>query len=201
MTPGTRLGQVKAQVTRAADRVGPMATQARDMAAQARDMATQARDMAAQARDVATQARDRANDKVFVAREWAAPRLDAAAHSFEEQLAPKISAMLSQAATRMDPAPAVKSRKWPMFLLFSGVVVGVIGFAMYRRSAEQWTEVMKDSTADASRWMGEKAQSTKDKVSEVAHSVTSKTDSTASTAEKISGRADAQADQVSKKSS
>ncbi|MBB4938398.1 hypothetical protein FHR32_002703 [Streptosporangium album] len=154
--------------------------------------------MAAHARDAATQARGVANDKVFVAREWAAPRLDAAAHSFEEQLAPKISAMLSQAAAKIDPAPAAKSRRWPMVLLFTGLAVGAIGFAMYRKSTEQWTEAMKDSSADASRWMGEKAQSTTDKAAEVAHDVASKTDSTAGG---LGDKADARADQASKKSS
>lgn len=182
--PETRLDQVKAQVARAADRVGPMATHARDAAAHARD--------------AATHARGTANDKVYVARGWAAPRLDAAAHSFEEQLAPKISAMLSQAATRIDPTPAAKSRRWPMILLFTGLAVGAIGFAMYRKSADQWTEAMKDSTADASRWVGEKAHSATDKASEMMHGVKSKAESTA---EETAHKADAQADQAAKKMS
>lgn len=182
--PESRLNQVKAQVARAADRVGPMATHARDAATHARD--------------AATHARGTANDKVYVAREWAAPRLDAAAHSFEEQLAPKISAMLSQAATRIDPAPAAKSRRWPMVLLFTGLAVGAIGFAMYRKSADQWTEAMKDSTADASRWVGEKAHSATGKASEMMHGVKSKAESTA---EETAHTADVQADQAAKKMS
>lgn len=206
VVPETRLGQVKAQAARqaarAADRVGPMATHARDAAGHAREAAAQARDAAAQARDVATdvatQARGVANDKVFVAREWAAPKLDAAAHSFEEQLAPKISAMLSQAAARVDPAPAARSRKWPMVLLLTGLAVGAVGFVMYRKSADQWTEAMKDSSADASRWMGEKAQSTTDKAAEVAHGVASKTESAS---DGLGDKAKTQADQVSKKMS
>ncbi|MGV9773257.1 hypothetical protein [Streptosporangium sp. NPDC003464] len=173
---------MKAQLARAADRVGPMATHARDTAAHARDAATNAR--------VA------ANEKVYLARGWAAPRLDAAAHSFEEQLAPKVSALLSQAATKIDPTPAARSRRWPMVLLFTGLAVGAIGFAMYRKSTDQWTEAMKDSTSDASRWMSEKAHATADKAVEMAHGVRSKAGSTAGGP---GDKAETEADQASTK--
>ncbi|WP_433248427.1 hypothetical protein ACQPYK_00500 [Streptosporangium sp. CA-135522] len=186
VVPNTRLGQVKAQVARAADRVGPMAGHARDTAS-----------------GMATHARDTANAKVFVARGWAAPRLDAAAHSLEEQIAPKVSAILSQAASRIDPTPVAKSRRWPVVLLFTGLAVGAIGFAMYRKSTSQWTEAMKDNMSDASSWVGQKTHAATDKAAEMAHSVRSKAGATAeeagTMAEQAGDKADATANQVSKK--
>jgi hypothetical protein len=165
--PETRLRQVKAQAVRTADRVGPMATQARDTA----------------------------NEKIVVARGWAAPKLDAAAHSIAEEIAPKISAMMSQAAARIDPAPAVKTRnRAPMLLLLMGLAVGAVGYAMYRKNADQWADSMKDSASDASHWVGQKTETTADRVSGATHDAASKAD-------EFGGKADSKADQISKKMS
>ncbi|GHH65283.1 hypothetical protein GCM10017673_09110 [Streptosporangium violaceochromogenes] len=157
VVPDTRLGHMKARMSRAADlaseRVGPMALQARDAAGHARETA---------------------GDRLFHAREWAAPKLDAAAQSVEEQIAPRVSALLSQAACKVDPKPRVTSRRWPTLLLFTGLAVGAIGFALYRKSTDQWTESMKESASDASRWATEKARAGAEKVSEVTGDVTSK---------------------------
>ncbi|GAA3411649.1 hypothetical protein GCM10018952_21150 [Streptosporangium vulgare] len=198
VAPERRLRHVKAQAVRAADRVGPMASHARDaashhahdMAVQARDVASHAREMADQARDVAGQARDVASEKIIVARGWAAPRLDAAAHSFEEQLAPKISAALSQAAARIDPAPA-KSRKSPMILLFAGVAIAAVGYVLYRRNADQWADTLKESASDASQWVGQKTEAVAGKVSGAA-------DDAATKADEISSKTDSGAEHVSK---
>ncbi|MEU6741620.1 hypothetical protein [Streptosporangium sandarakinum] len=163
-----KLQQMKSQVASAADRMAPVAVQARDMA----------------------------QDKLYVAREWAAPRLDAAAHSVEEQLAPRVSAMLSQAAAKVDPAPKGKSRSWPMFLLLAGLAVGAAGFAMYRRNSEQWTDMLKENASDASRWVSEKTHTGTQKAGEMAEKTASKTGPEAD------GRADkgeAQADQAPNK--
>ncbi|MBB2908815.1 hypothetical protein FHS43_000061 [Streptosporangium becharense] len=164
---------------KAADRVGPMAVQARDAASHARD--------------AASHAREAANEKIILARGWAAPRLDAAAHSIEEQIAPKLSAMMSQAAAKIDPTPAAKSRKWPMMLLLTGIAIGAAGFALYRRSAEQWADTLKDSASDASQWVGRKTESAAGQVSGTANDAASKTESKA---DAVGDRADARADQV-----
>ncbi|GII04818.1 hypothetical protein [Planobispora takensis] len=147
VVPETRLYMAKSQLKRAVGQVGPMAVHARDAA------------------------RDAAAAKVLDARGWAAPRLDAAAHSFEDQLAPRITAMLSQAAAKVDPSPRSRSR-WPVVLLLTGVAVGAAGFAMYRRSSgSQWSESFKSTTADASHWVSDKARTAADKVSGTAGGV------------------------------
>ncbi|MGC5009889.1 hypothetical protein ACLQ2R_03905 [Streptosporangium sp. DT93] len=169
VAPERSLRHVKAQAARAADRVGPMADQAREAAGHARDVA---------------------GEKMIVARGWAAPRLDAAAHSFEEQLAPRISAALSQAAARIDPAPA-KSRKWPVVLLVAGVAIGAAGYALYRRNADQWADTLKDSASDASQWVGQKTEAAAGAVTEVKNDLTSKTGET-------DGTADSRAEHISK---
>ncbi|MEV8634775.1 hypothetical protein AB0395_24280 [Streptosporangium sp. NPDC051023] len=177
---------MKAQVSRAADlaseRVSPVAVQAREAAGHARE--------------AATHARGAANDRIYVAREWAAPKLDAAAHSVEEQIAPRVSALLLQAANKVDPTPPVKSRKWPVLLLLTGVAIGAVGFALYRRSADKWTDAMKENASDASQWASEKARSTSEKVSDVTGETTSKV---GAKADRLGNKAEHKADQASKK--
>ncbi|WP_271215675.1 hypothetical protein [Streptosporangium carneum] len=177
---------MKAQVVRAADlaseRVGPVAAQAREAAIQARE--------------AASHARGAAGDRIYVAREWAAPKLDAAAHSVEEQLAPKVSALLSQAASKVDPTPRTRSRRWPTLLLLTGLAVGAVGFALYRKSADQWTDAMKENASDASRWASEKARSASAKVSDVAEEAKAKI---GAKADQAGEKAEHAADQASKK--
>ena len=186
VVPDTRLNQMRAQVAHAADlaseRIAPVAVQARVAADQARAAAGQARGVA--------------GDKLYVAREWAAPKLDAAAHSVEEQIAPKVSALLSQAASKVDPTPRTRSRKWPMMLLLTGIAVGAAGFALYRKSADQWTDAMKENASDASQWASEKARSASEKVSDVTDEAKSKVDAKAG---QLGEKAEHKADQASKK--
>ncbi|MFC4898879.1 hypothetical protein ACFQVD_31345 [Streptosporangium amethystogenes subsp. fukuiense] len=177
VAPERRLRHAKARAVLVADRVSPLAGQARDVAGQALDMADHARNVA--------------GEKIIVVRGWAAPRLDAAAHSIEEQLAPKLSAALSQAAAKIDPKPT-KSRGWPMVLLVTGVAIGAAGYALYRRNADQWADTLKESTSDASQWVGHKMEAVVGKTSDVTNDVTSK-------AEEVGDRADARAEHTSKK--
>ncbi|GAA3719511.1 hypothetical protein GCM10022224_101740 [Nonomuraea antimicrobica] len=126
--PATWMDRMKTQAARTGHRMMPMAGQARMAAAQG----------------------------IEGARYWAAPRLESAAHGFEDQVAPMVSSMLTAAAKKIDPTP-VQSRRWPTFMLLTGLAVGAIGYLFYRRNAQQWTEHMKDSASDASRWVNEKA--------------------------------------------
>jgi hypothetical protein len=150
IVPQTWPGRVMAQLMRARQRVGPMAGSARDQAAH----------------------------RIVDARSWAAPRLDRAAHSVEAELAPRVSSMLSEAARRVDPTP-VKPRRWPMMVLISGLALGVAGYAMYRRNAQQWTDTMKGTAADASQWVGDKAGRASDKIAGKADAAGRSADQTA----------------------
>jgi uncharacterized protein (DUF2342 family) len=65
--------------------------------AAARARAQQAAQQAAQQLGpIAKTARDNAADKIHVARVWAAPRIEQAAHTVQENVAPKVSAVLQE---------------------------------------------------------------------------------------------------------
>ncbi|WP_146607811.1 YtxH domain-containing protein [Spongiactinospora gelatinilytica] len=136
--PQTWQGWMKARAIRAREQVGPMADNARDIA----------------------------NSRIVDARTWAAPRLDQAAHSVEDQIAPRVSAILSEAAKRVDPKPA-RSRRPLLFLVF-GLALGAAGYLMYRRNAQQWSDAMRESAADATQWAGDKAEQAGEKIADKA---------------------------------
>jgi hypothetical protein len=145
--PATWMGRMKTQAMQTRHRMAPMADQAILAAAQ----------------------------RLEDARYWAAPRLDAAAHGFEDQVAPKVSSMLTRAARKIEPTPP-RSRRWPTFFLITGLAVGAIGYLFYRRNAQQWTDHMKESAADASRWVNEKAERTAESADRMAANVSDKAD-------------------------
>ncbi|MFC4530968.1 hypothetical protein [Sphaerisporangium dianthi] len=110
---------------------------------------------------MAQTAREVAAHRIEDARVWAAPMLDRAAHSVEEQIAPKVSAFLVRAAERVDPAPSIKRRnRWSMLALAAGVAACAVGIVLYRNNARQWNDTMKDTGADASRWSGGRVEDT-----------------------------------------
>ncbi|GAA0953268.1 YtxH domain-containing protein [Nonomuraea longicatena] len=122
---------------------------------------------------MADQAKVVAAQRFEDARYWAAPRLEHAAHRVEDQIAPAVSAMLTQAAGRIDPTPP-KSRRWPLIALVIGIAIGVAGYLVYRRNAQDWTEQMKDSAEDASQWVGEKAEKVSDSADNIASTANEK---------------------------
>ncbi|MEO3810425.1 hypothetical protein ABGB17_15615 [Sphaerisporangium sp. B11E5] len=128
--PRTRMARVKSRALRTAERIGPMASTARETAAH----------------------------RIEDARVWAAPRLDRAAHSVEEDIAPKVSAFLATAAERIDPAPSTRRRgRWSTVALLAGCAACAVGIVLYRNNTRRWADSMKDSAADASRWSAARA--------------------------------------------
>ena len=104
-----------------------------------------------QARDRAAAAAAAARQGTYSARIWAAPRIERTGQAFEQQVAPKVAAMLSSAAHRIDPAPA-KRRRWPFVAAGLVVAAGLCGTAAYlvnRRAARQWGEVPEPTGAQA----------------------------------------------------
>jgi hypothetical protein len=67
------------------------------------------------------------------ARTWAAPRLERTGQALEQRVAPRVAAMMSAAARRIEPAPP-KRRRWP--LVAAGIVAaaGVSATAAYLMS-------------------------------------------------------------------
>lgn len=124
---------------------------------------------------MAGSARDLAVNRIEDARLWAAPKLDQAAQSVEEQIAPIVSAFLAELARRIDVSAARKTRRrWPIAALCTGAAIGAVGVVMYRNNAQRWSdtmredvrdtrESMRDTAADAGRWVGDKAHETREK--------------------------------------
>ncbi|WP_433499038.1 hypothetical protein ACQP1K_01370 [Sphaerimonospora sp. CA-214678] len=131
---------------------------------------------------MAGSARDLAVNRIEDARLWAAPKLDQAAQSVEEQIAPIVSAFLAELARRIDVSAARKTRRrWPIAALCTGAAIGAVGVVMYRNNAQRWSdtmredvrdtresmrdtrESMRDTAADAGKWVGDKAHETREK--------------------------------------
>lgn len=138
---------VKARAVNAGRQAGEQARQARQQAMKARDQALKARDQArqqaSQARQQAMKAASRAapyaaNAKVSAsrgllsARSWAAPRLEQSAEALQERIAPRMSAMLTAAARRIEP-PRSRRPRWP-FVVAGLVTLGAAaGVAVVKR--------------------------------------------------------------------
>jgi len=98
----------------------------------------QARRAAGQARPMAASARTAARKGIHHARIWAAPRLERTGHALEDQVAPRMAAMLSAAAQRIGPAPARRRRRWPVLAAGLITAAGLSATAAYllkRRAA------------------------------------------------------------------
>ena len=83
-------------------------------------------------------ARMAARKGIVHARIWAAPRLERTGHTLEDQVAPKMAAMLSAAAQRIEPVPARRRRRWPVLAAGLVAAAGLSATAAYllkRRAA------------------------------------------------------------------
>src|SRR3954468_24701653 len=81
-------------------------------------MRVQAKRAGGRVSPVAESARDLATHRIEDARIWAAPKLEEAAQSVEEQIAPIVSAFLVELARRLEVSNARKQRRrWPVVAL------------------------------------------------------------------------------------
>lgn len=142
-------------------------------------MRVQAKRAGGRVSPVAESARDLATHRIEDARIWAAPKLEEAAQSVEEQIAPIVSAFLVELARRLEVSNARKQRRrWPVVALVGGAAIGAVGVAMYRNNAQRWTDTMRDSIrhtgSDASKWVGDKAQEAGDKAGKTGDEISGK---------------------------
>jgi len=77
----------------------------------ARQAAAQVKPAAAHAKTLASGAGAAARRRVYKTRAWAAPQVDRTGQVLQDRVAPKVSAALSSAARRLEPA-APKRRPW-----------------------------------------------------------------------------------------
>jgi hypothetical protein len=65
-----------------------------------------------QVKPIAQSTGDAARRTILRTRAWAAPQLERTGHALQDNVAPKMSAMLSSAAQRIDPAKKPKTGQW-----------------------------------------------------------------------------------------
>ena len=76
-------------------------------------------------------ARTAARKGIHHARIWAAPRLERTGHTLEDQVAPRMAAMLSAAAQRIEPVPVRRRRRWPVVAAGLITAAGLSATAAY----------------------------------------------------------------------
>jgi hypothetical protein len=83
----------------------------REVAAQLKPVAAQVKPLAAQVKPLARNTGAAATEQVRKTRAWAAPQIAHTSQVLEDSVAPKVSAMLSSAARRLEPSkPRRKGR-------------------------------------------------------------------------------------------
>jgi hypothetical protein len=94
------------------------------------------------ARPLAASARTTARKGIHHARTWAAPRLERTGHTLESQVAPRMAAMLSAAARRIEPVPPRRRRRWPALAVGVAGAAGVAtaAYLLKRRAAANASE-------------------------------------------------------------
>ncbi len=110
-----------------------------------------ARRAAVPARPMTASARTAARKGIHHARIWAAPRLERTGHTLEDQVAPKMAAMLSAAAQRIEPAQARRRRRWPVLAAGLVAAAGLSATAAYllkRRAAARAPQFSAPADAD-----------------------------------------------------
>jgi hypothetical protein len=91
----------------------------------ARQLTERVKPVAAQAKPLAASTRETARRGVLKTRAWAAPQLERAGHGLQENVAPKVSSLMSSAAKRIEPAKPPR-RQWGKLV---GVALSVVAAA------------------------------------------------------------------------
>jgi hypothetical protein len=109
-----------------------------------------ARRAVAPAAPLTDSARAAARTGIYHARNWAAPRLERTGHNVQDRVAPRMAAMLSAAARRIDPGPAPRRRRWPVLAAGLVATAGLSATAAYllkRRAAARAPEFTPTASA------------------------------------------------------
>lgn len=103
----------KSQLSKGSEQVRAKAVKARRQARQQAGVA--ATKAAAQAAPLAATATLAARQGFHSMRAWTAPRLEQSGRALEKKVAPRMSAMLSSAARKIEPSRRTR-RRWPFFV-------------------------------------------------------------------------------------
>jgi hypothetical protein len=86
------------------------------------------------------QARKLAAKQVESARQWSAPRIDQAGQYIEDEIGPRVGAILHRTAGRVEPKQSRGRRGFAAILLIAGGAVGTVGAIVTRRNAARPAE-------------------------------------------------------------
>ncbi len=117
-----RARQAAAQVQQAAAQVQPVADRVKPM------VADWVKPMAAQVKPAARTAGAAAGRGLLRTRAWAAPQIEHTGQVLQDSVAPKVSALLSSAAQRVEPAKP-RSRRWPKLVAISLLIAAAASAA------------------------------------------------------------------------
>lgn len=126
-----------------------------------------ARRTAARARPLARNTRAAAARRVHKTRSWAAPQVERAGRVLQDSVAPRISALLSSAARRLEPARPQR-RRWPKlvggsaFTAAVGTVAALIRSRMKPDSATAAAEAEVDDVKPAPQTRNGQARTSTD---------------------------------------
>ena len=109
----------------------------------ARQAAAQVKPAAALVKTVAGSARAAGRRRVYKARVWAAPQVDRSGQVLQDRVAPKVSAVLSAAARRLEPAKPERRpwRKLAVGSVLTTAASAVAAVVLSRRKPEAATPV------------------------------------------------------------
>jgi hypothetical protein len=117
---------------------GKKRTEAWDRTVKAAD---QLKPMAEQVKPLAKNTGQAARRSILRSRAWAAPRLERTGKVLEDTVAPKVSAALSSAAERIDPAKPRRGRwKLPVGLLAAAAAAASAAAAVFKNRAKAETQ-------------------------------------------------------------
>jgi hypothetical protein len=128
------------------DEPGTKATSPTD---RAREAAAQVKPVAAQLKPLARSTGAAARRRVHKTRAWAAPRVDHAGQVLQDSVAPKVSALLSAAGRRLEPAKP-RRRRWRKLVGFSmlAAAAGVVAAVVRNRRKSEVTTSAAGADAD-----------------------------------------------------
>jgi hypothetical protein len=119
----------------------------------ARRAAAQLRPAVAHVKPLASSAGAAAGRRIHRTRAWAAPHVDRTGQILQESVAPRVSALLSSAARRLEPAEP-KRRHWHKMAVSSAFTAGasaVAAIALKRRKADVTASADEADADDAKR--------------------------------------------------
>lgn len=118
--------------------------------ARARQTAAQVKPAAAHVQALASTAGAAARRRVYKTRAWAAPQVDRTGQVLQDRVAPKVSAVLSSAARRLEPAEP-KRRPWRKLAVSSVLTTAASAVAAIVRNRRKPEAATPADEADADK--------------------------------------------------